>query len=466
MTKNIVVIGGGITGLTAAYRLEQAARESNGQLSYTLLEASPRLGGKIRTLYKDGFIIERGPDSFLERKTSAAELCKEIGLEDELVRNTTGQSYVLIDETLHPIPKGAVMGVPTSFRPFITSKMFTPVGKLRASADIFIPKSNETGDQSVGAFFRRRLGDQVVDHLIEPLLSGIYGGNIDRLSLFATFPQFYEVEQKKRSLILGMKQSRTKPLQKKKGQFLTLKNGLETIVERLAEELTLGDIRTGMAVTDVERNGDRYDVHTEEGVIQADGVIFAAGHRNLSEVIKDEAIVQPIVDMPSASLATVAMAFREEAVEGLKDGTGFVVSKKSDYDITACTWTQKKWPHTTPEGHVLLRAYVGKPGNEGIIEQSDDAIVGIALHDLKKVIQIHEAPLFSVVTRWRQATPQYVVGHKERIEQLKSALNEHYLRFVLAGSSYDGLGLPDCITQANKAAETMLSFVQDKKILS
>ncbi|TDQ42015.1 protoporphyrinogen oxidase [Aureibacillus halotolerans] len=446
--------------MTAAYRLEQAARESNGQLTYTLLEGSPRLGGKIRTLRKDGYIIERGPDSFLERKTSAVELCKELGLEDELVRNATGQSYVLIDQTLHPIPEGAVMGIPTSFRPFLMSKMFTPGAKLRAGADLFLSKSKGSEDQSVGFFFRRRFGNQVVDHLIEPLLSGIYGGDIDRLSLLSVFPQFYKIEQEKRSLILGLKSTQPTTPKKKIGQFLTLKSGLETLIETLASELVHGEIRTGTAVKQLQqKSSGGFTVNTESGTLDADAVLLALDHKQIPKLLKHEPVVQSLVDMPSSSVATVAMAFPKEAVSGLKDGTGFVVSKKSDYDITACTWTQKKWPHTTPEGHVLLRAYVGRPGNEAIIEQSDDAIVGIAMQDLKKVININEKPTFSVVTRWHQATPQYTVGHQKRIHTIKQTLQQNYPGLLLAGSSFEGLGLPDCIKQANEAAQELLSFI-------
>lgn len=206
--RQIVIIGGGITGLAAAFYLEKEIKKNDLPAEVTLVEASPRLGGKMQTVHKDGYVIERGPDSFLERKQSAPQLVKDLGLEHLLVNNATGQSYVLVSETLYPIPEGAVMGVPTKIGPFLTTGLFSLPGKLRAGMDLVLPASKPQEDQSLGEFFRRRVGGEVVENLIEPLLSGIYAGDIDRLSLMSTFPQFYQTEQKYRSLIIGMKKSR------------------------------------------------------------------------------------------------------------------------------------------------------------------------------------------------------------------------------------------------------------------
>jgi len=202
--KKVAIVGGGITGLSVAFYLQSEIKKNHLPIDVVLIEAKPRLGGKIETIKRDGFIIERGPDSFLERKKSATQLAKDVGLGDYLVNNDVGQSFVLVGDKLHPIPKGAVMGVPTNIASFATSGLFSLTGKLRASFDLFLPKKKVDGDQSLGGFFGRRLGSEVVENLIEPLLSGIYAGDIYNLSLLAIFPHFYEIEQKHRSLILGM----------------------------------------------------------------------------------------------------------------------------------------------------------------------------------------------------------------------------------------------------------------------
>jgi oxygen-dependent protoporphyrinogen oxidase len=206
--QHVVIIGGGITGLSAAFSLQNQIDEQNLPVKVTLIEASDRLGGKIETIKRDGFVIERGPDSYLERKKAMTELIEKLGLSEDLVNNDTGQAYILHGKKLHPMPEGAVMGIPTKLSPFVTSGLFSLKGKARASFDLFLPKSNVQGDQSVGAFFKRRLGNEVVENMIEPLLSGIYAGNIDQISLQSTFPQFENIETKYRSLVLGMKKTR------------------------------------------------------------------------------------------------------------------------------------------------------------------------------------------------------------------------------------------------------------------
>ncbi len=260
--KRVAIIGGGITGLTVAYYLQKEVMSKGLNLEYQLFESNQQLGGKIQTDYSNGFVIERGPDSFLARKQSAARLAKEVGLEKELVYNDSGQSFVLKGDELYPIPGGAIMGIPTKVAPFATTKLFTPLGKLRAAGDLFIPKTSSSNeDQSLGQFFRKRLGDEVVENLIEPLLSGIYAGDIDRLSLLATFPQFHQVEQKYRSLILGMskampkptKPAKTKQTTKSKGMFLSFKGGLQSLVEGIENHLDEDAVKKETGIERVEK---------------------------------------------------------------------------------------------------------------------------------------------------------------------------------------------------------------------
>ena len=280
--QKVVIIGGGITGLTSAYYLQKEAEKTGRPLDIKLIEASHRLGGKIQTVKKDGFVIERGPDSFLESKTSAARLAKEVGLDNDLVNNSTGTAYVLVNGELHPMPGGSVMGIPTQMAPFVTTGLFSMQGKARAAADFILPKSKVEGDQSLGEFFRRRLGHEVVENLIEPLLSGIYAGDIDKLSLMSTFPQFYQVEQKHRSLILGMKKTTPAPQKggKKKAIFLTLTKGLQSLVDAIEERLHPDSVLKGVRVEQIEKaeNGG-YSLFLNNGEsLEADSVIVTTPH--------------------------------------------------------------------------------------------------------------------------------------------------------------------------------------------
>ncbi|MBM7647602.1 oxygen-dependent protoporphyrinogen oxidase [Bacillus ectoiniformans] len=467
-TKKIVVIGGGITGLSTAYYLQKAAKEHQLPLEVTLIEATHRLGGKIQTVKKDGFVIERGPDSFLERKASAVRLAKEVGLSDQLVNNATGTSYVLVNGKLHPMPGGSVMGIPTQLAPFVTTGLFSVPGKLRAAGDFVMPKSDPKNDQSLGQFFRRRLGDEVVENLIEPLLSGIYAGDIDQMSLMSTFPQFYQVEQKYRSLVLGMKKSTPAPKQvkgaKKKGIFMTFKDGLETFVDAIEDKLTPGSVMKGVRVESVEKTEDsQYQLSLNSGQqLLADSVVSTVPHFVLPSIMPQYRMFDILKEIPSTSVATVAMAFPAEAIKNVKDGTGFVVSRNSDYTITACTWTHKKWPHTTPEGKVLLRCYVGRAGDEAVVDLSDAEIERIVLDDLNKTMKVTSAPDFTIVSRWKEAMPQYTVGHKDRLAEINKQLLAQAPGLFIAGSSFEGLGLPDCIDQGEAAVEKTLSYLNLK----
>ncbi|GGE72762.1 protoporphyrinogen oxidase [Priestia taiwanensis] len=465
--KKVVVIGGGIAGLASTYYLQKEAREKQLPIDTMLIEASAKLGGKIQTVKQDGFVIERGPDSFLARKTSASKLIKEVGLEDRLVNNTAGKAYVLVKDKLHGIPEGSTMGIPTRVMPFVFSGLFSPIGKLRAGFDFVMAPSQEEGDQPLGTFFRRRLGDEVVENLIEPLLSGIYAGDIDQMSLMATFPQFHQIEQKYGSIVRGMRKAMPpaappKQGEKKKGIFLTLTGGLGSLVEAVEERLEEGSVLKSVRVDRIEKNEDTgmYTLTlSNKETIEADAVIAATPHQLLQKMFAPYKQFDFFKHQPATSVANVAMAFPESAIKKDIDGTGFVVSRNSDYTITACTWTHRKWPHTTPEGKVLLRCYVGRPGDEEIVEQTDGEIVNIVLEDLKRTMDIMEQPEFAVVTRWKDAMPQYTVGHKERLAQLAKFMKKELPGIYIAGSSYSGSGLPDCILQGEEAVKQVLDYL-------
>ncbi|MFC7391698.1 protoporphyrinogen oxidase [Scopulibacillus cellulosilyticus] len=449
MKKRVVVAGGGLTGLSAAYYLQKQAEA----LEITLVEASDKFGGKIQTVHQDGFVIERGPDSFLKRKKEALELVEELGLEHEVVSNHTGKSYILKDGELHPIPEGSVMGVPTSIKSLMETKLLSEEGKARALNDLILPKMPAFDDTSVGEFFKYHLGEEMVDHIISPLLSGIYAGNIYKLSLQATQPQFIKVEKESRSLIAGLRA----PENTNEGKFATLKSGLSHLVDKLAESLNQCSLMTGTKITGIDKQEQHYSLQLSSGQqLLADAVIFTIPHDMTAGLLQAPYLKNKQAD-PNTSVATVAMAFDEEDVKMDKNGTGFVVSRREPVSITASTWTHMKWPHTTPKGKALVRCYLGKAGDDDIIHRSDDELTQVALENLSTVVNIKKQPHFSVVSRWEQAMPQYPVGHKQWLKDVRGRLQEDYPNVYLAGASYEGVGLPDCIRQGKDAAKHIIN---------
>lgn len=464
--KKVIVIGGGITGLATAYYLQKAAKEKSLPIQVKLIEASDRLGGVISTAKRDGFIIERGPDSIIARKKSAMRLIEEVGLQDKIISNTAGRSYIYARGRLHTMPEGSFMGIPTKVTPFALSGLFSPLGKLRAAGDFVLPKGEAKADQSLGGFFRRRLGNEVVDNLIEPLLSGIYAGDIDELSLMSLFPNFYEMEQKHRSLVLGLNRTMpktpktAKKVPAKKGMFISLSTGLEELIHQVEKRLEKETVVKGSKIEKIEKSAQGYIVKFADGKIEnADSVVITTDHFHAQRMLSDYAFMDIFNDMPSNSVANVAMAFPKSAIEKDIDGTGFLVSRNSDFRITACTWTHKKWPGTSPDDMVLLRCYVGKPDDQEIVDLTDEEIVEIVLRDLNKTMNITAKPSFHIVSRWKQAMPQYTVGHLEKIEKVKAQLKEELPGVYLAGGSFEGVGIPGCIDQAEAAVKKVIQYL-------
>lgn len=464
--KKVVIVGGGITGLSAAYYLQKEIIEKQLPYEVKLVEASDRLGGKIKTIHKDGFTIERGADSFLARKKPALKLVEELNMTDQLVRNGTGQAYILVDGKLHKMPRGSYMGVPTRLRPFLFTGLLSPLGKIRTGFDFFLSKGKKEEDQSLGSFFRRRFGNELVENVLEPLLSGIYSGNIDEMSLKATFPNFLDLEQDYRSLIMGLRQTlpqQSRSTGKRPGQFFSFKYGFESFVKEIERQLKPGMITLNTAVDHIEKKSHGYHLLLSNGeVLKADAVIMASPHRTLPKIFSQYDFFKNLNEMKVTSVANVALAFDQSAIKKDIDGTGFVVSRNSDYRITACTWTHRKWPLTTPDGKALLRCYMGRPDDQTVVDLSDEEITQIALNDLKRTMKIKSQPEFSVVTRWKNKMPQYTVGHRERILKAREEVRNHLPGVYLAGSSYEGVGVPDCIEQGEKAVQQIFRYLIEK----
>jgi protoporphyrinogen/coproporphyrinogen III oxidase len=460
--KRVVIIGGGITGLTTAYYLQQEIKDKYLPIEVKLVEATHRLGGKVHTLKRDGYVIEKGPDSCLASKPAVSRLAERLGIEDTLIRNRKGTSYVIAGGELYPIPGGSLVGIPTQIAPFITTSLFSLTGKMRAAADFVLPRSQEMEDQSLGKFFRRRMGDEVVDHLIEPLLTGIFAGDIDQLSLMSTFPQLYELEQKHRSIIAGIKKSGQSVNSNEKGNFLTFTGGLQSLIDAMESGLNPYTVYKSMKVTSIEKEDSNvYTITFANGEqLEADSVIVTTPHHVVQSMFPTYPFLTFLKEMPATSVATVAMGFAQDAIKKDIAGTEFLVSRNSDYSLTAGTWTHKKWPHTAPEGKALLRCYLGKSGDETIVDLSDDEIEQIVLEDLSKIMDIEGEPEFTIVSRYKNSMPQYTVGHRERIQGMYEQAEASLPGLFIAGSSYEGVSIPDCIVQGEKAVSKVMEYLE------
>ncbi|MCQ9278130.1 protoporphyrinogen oxidase [Staphylococcus borealis] len=464
MSKKVAIIGAGITGLASAYYLKHYKPD----VDVTIFEATNRPGGKIQTYRNEGYTIELGPESYLGRKTIMTDIAKDIGLGDDLITNETGQSFIFAKNKLYPIPGGSIMGIPTDIKPFLKTKLISPLGKLRAGLDLVIPPIQIDDDISVGEFFRRRLGNEILENLIEPLMGGIYGTDIDRLSLMSTFPNFKEQEETHGSLIKGMQHEKAQRIKQRqlypgapKGQFKQFRHGLSSFIEALAENIESKGvtIRYQSPVNDIHINKDNYEIVIDQGSEQFDGVLITTPHQTFMKWFNHDEAFKYFNQMDSTSVATVVFAFDEKDIENTYNGTGFVIARTSKTDITACTWTTKKWPFTTPKGKVLIRAYVGKPGDTVVEDHTDEEIATIARRDLNKMMTFKGDPEFTIVNRLTKSMPQYHIGHMSQIRKIQQHVKQTYPALRITGAPFEAVGLPDCIQQGKNAVEELLDEI-------
>ncbi|MCO7175740.1 protoporphyrinogen oxidase [Sporolactobacillus kofuensis] len=452
--QKVIIIGAGISGLAAAFYIKKRKPEAK----VTVLEASGRIGGKIKTVRRDGFVIECGPEGYMARKPALTNLINDIGLGDQLVHSGTGTYYIYVNHQLRKMPAGSVMGIPTKLLPMVTTGLVSPWGKLRAALDLLIPHVYRDKDISLKEFFERRLGSELVTNMIEPLLSGIYSGNLADMSLEATLPQFAAIEKKHRSLILGMK-SIQPPKQagtpkKRSGQFLSLSCGLDVLTEKLASYAD--EIRLNTPVAHVAPRS----VTLEDGtVMNADAIILATSPKQFGPLL-DFSEAWSLTNDKRTSTASVAFAFNKNEVEPI-DGTGYVVSRKEGLTITACSFMDRKWSYAAPENGTLIRTYVGTADNASIVEESDEVIEKKALADLRKIGNIG-TPLFSVITRQIDTMPQYTVNHNQRVQAFEDAL-EKMSGVYACGAMLHGVGLPDCVDTAMHVAEKAAKALTDEE---
>ena len=576
---NVTIVGGGLTGLTAAYYLGRAKPD----WTITLYEQAPRFGGKIQTQRVDDFVVELGPDSYLGRKTEMTDLVYDLGLGETLVSNETGQAFVYDKGSIHPIPGGSIMGIPTEMMPFVKATLISWPGKLRAGLDYFKKpyQLDKNGDVSIGHFFQYHLGQEMMDKLIEPLLAGIYGGDIYKISLLSTFPHFIQVEQKYGNMVKGMmaakmghskagvtkaakgaiaegdvpragkgtmtdrqfesheaksSQARStgdnahstsnatnsslqqqttksqvdmasrKGTAAQSGMFRQLTGGLESVITAIVDAMPsnvhlytgtlVSNIRyvEGMYAIDVENSGNdtcgcqsnansiktssintdsinadnkggasgattdsAIEVLLDKAPAMADHVIISTPPATYTQWFKDDPGFDFLRSMEQSSCAIAIMAFDKSTFDGDLKGSGLLITRKTDTPLTACTILNQKWPQTTPDDKVVLRVFIGKPGNDVVEQYSDEELSELAVEEIQHIMRFSAKPEWVRINRLIHCMPQYNVGHRAGIKAVREHVAENYPNLHLIGTPFDGIGIPDGVKQAKELVQKLVN---------
>ncbi|WP_449187587.1 protoporphyrinogen oxidase [Veillonella sp.] len=534
---NVTIVGGGLTGLTAAYYLGHAKPD----WTITLYEQAPRFGGKIQTQRVDDFVVELGPDSYLGRKTEMTDLVYDLGLGDTLVSNETGQAFVYDKGSIHPIPGGSIMGIPTEMMPFVKATLISWPGKLRAGLDYFKKpyQLDKNGDVSIGHFFQYHLGQEMMDKLIEPLLAGIYGGDIYKISLLSTFPHFIQVEQKYGNMVKGMMAAKMghskagvtkaakgavaegdvpragkgtmtdrqfesheskstkaqtdmasrKGTAAQSGMFRQLTGGLESVITAIVEAMPsnvslhtsalVSDIRytDGQYVLDIvkqdfedcncngqlishecsdvesslvkETTGNSVTAHTDQ-------VIICTPPATYNQWFKDDEGFDFLRSMEQSSCAIAIMAFDKATFNGDLKGSGLLITRNTDTPLTACTILNQKWPQTTPDDKIVLRVFIGKPGNDVVEHLNDEELSELAVKEIQRIMSFSTQPEWVRINRLIHCMPQYNVGHRAGITAVRKHVAENYPNLHLIGTPFDGIGIPDGVKQAKELIQSIV----------
>ena len=455
--RDVAIVGGGIAGLAAAFELSRRG------VSFVLLERAPRAGGVIFSEEVDGFTIDGGPDALLIQKPEAIALCREIGLGDRLVSTKPPRlAYIQRGGRLHALPAASVLGIPTRIGPFVRTTLFSWPGKLRMGAELFVTPRRDEADESIGAFMRRRFGDEAVTYLAEPLLAGIHAGDVDRLSVRALFPRLVDAERQHGSLLRAFAIRNPQPaIRNTEGAFKSLPGGLSEMVNALIVAIGDEHIRLNTGATGISGHGP-FVVRTSGGeAIDAKAVVVATPAYATSALLRerDEEIARLAGEVPYASAATVVLAFERRHVRDPLVGSGFVVPRVESTGILAASWLSSKWPGRAPEDRVLLRTFIGGARDPQALERSDAELIATSLAALRPLLGIEHEPLLTRVYRWDRGNAQHEVGHLDRMAAIDRALTRHPGLF-LTGSGFRGVGIPDCVADGRRTAAAAAAFLK------
>jgi oxygen-dependent protoporphyrinogen oxidase len=451
---DVAIVGGGIAGLAAAYELQARGR------SVRVLEANARPGGVITTERVDGWVIDGGPDSLLIQKPAAVALCRELGIADRLVPTLLPRTaYIVRDRRLHPISEGSFLGFPITVRALARTQLFSLAGKLRMAGEVLTPRRTSEADESIGAFTRRRFGREAADFLADPLLAGIHAGDVDRLSMRALFPRLIEAERRSGSVIRALRALQVRP--SPQGAFVSLPGGTGELVEALAGAISPDTVVTSARVTTLARPHE-YRLESTAGPVRARSLILAVPAYAAAGLVRplDAELAELCDAVPYASTATVALGYRRDQVSNPLRGTGFVVPKTEGLALLAGTWVSSKWPSRAPEGHVLLRGFLGGGRDPRRLDEPDGSLVDVARRELAELLGISGEPVLTRLYRWTRQSPQFEVGHLQRVAEIERRLQLLPGAFV-AGSGFRAIGIPDCISDGRATAARADEWVKN-----
>ena len=470
--KRIAIVGGGISGLSAAFTLEKH-RIAGAPLEYALFEASPRLGGVLVTERVDGCLLEAGPDSFLTEKPWASDLCREVGLGDQLIGSNDAdrKTYIVVNGKLVAIPDGLMFMVPTKIAPTVLSPLFSAAAKLRMAREWFHPPRKAEGDETVAAFVERHYGPEMVDRLADPLLSGVYGGEARELSVRAVLPRFAEMEAQHGSLGRAMLAARKRMGQTPKGPpkplFTSLKNGMQQLVDAILTRVPASALHAHRPVQAIQPQNSGWVVSAGYASDRFDAVIVATPAlvaAELLQMVRGD-LAAELQGIKYTSSVTVNLGYDQGVRASLPPGFGFLVPRSEGKHILAATFVHNKFPHRAPNDRALLRCFIGGARNEEALQSSDEQVVTMVREDLQQIINLTASPLFAHVYRWRGAMAQYGVGHLERLQRIDGLLLQ-FPGLALAGNGYRGIGVPDCVRSGTEAANKSLLAVGFAEVLA
>jgi len=459
MTR-VAIVGGGISGLAAAFELEQR-RRAGADVEYTLYESSPRLGGVLRTDHIDGCVVEAGPDSFITEKPWAADLCRALGLGDQLIgSNDSGRkTYILTRGRLVEIPDGLMFLVPTKVLPTGLSPLFSWKTKLRMTQEFFHPPRSIDRDESVADFVERHYGSEMVDRLADPLLSGVYGGEASSLSVRAVLPRFAEMERTHgslgRAMLAARKQMSAAPQRAPASLFTSLKNGMQDLAEAAGANLDPSSVLTNARVQAIQPQPEAGGWLVSAGLKSDyfDGVIVALpglAAANLLGLVSLE-LSEELAAIPYTSSITVGLGYDDRVRRSLPSGFGFLVPRSEGKRLLAATFVHNKFPHRAPDDRALLRCFLAGKNAENVWPLADEQIIGIVRNELQEILHLGAEPFFARVYKWKSAMAQYGVGHLDRLDRIER-LCQKLPGLALAGNAYRGIGVPDCVRSGREAA--------------
>jgi oxygen-dependent protoporphyrinogen oxidase len=475
--RRTIIIGGGLSGLSTAYYLQGEVVRSRLDLETILIEKENRFGGCIVTDEVDDFIIEGGPDCFLAEKPWAIQLCEELGLRDRLLctNEENRRVFILSRGKLHELPEGFMLMVPTSLTPFLKSSLISLPGKLRMAMDLFLPRKRTDEEESLAQFVKRRLGNEALEKIAEPLVAGIHAGTPETMSLSSTFPRFIQLEEEYRSLILGMLARRRKASEfakkrsgPKRTMFMSLVGGMMELTDAIQGRLDEGSLVTDKRVVRINhigkattRDHSPYEVYLEGGeTMGADCIVLATPTYITAELLQGMGgtLSEGLLSIPYVSTATISLVYRGPEIHHPLDGFGFVIPRAERRKIMASTWTSVKFPHRSGPDSVLLRAFVGGSHNEDLVDLDDEEMLEVVRGELMDIMGITAQPIITRIYRWHKSMPQYMVGHAGKLSRLEETLTR-YPGLYLTGCAYRGIGIGDCIHEGQLTAEKVLKFL-------